>query len=381
MSIVHYFFMKYYLTFLMYDKLLIEVKYMSSNLVEFLTSKEIIVIYIFAIVACILCIIIYLVEKNNRKARLRHNTRELNKLVEEIQEEYPEENHQVIYEEPVLETIEDQKEVCNVEELLESTMEIEKIKMSTMNQDDYEEIEEEKESYEEPVIIENIDDIVYEVEEEVEPIQVEEEQLEYTTIEPDQATAQLELKKLTEELQKQEEVELNHQEVISNYEEMQEETAIISLDELVKRSKEIYEANEVTQYQDEGNEPISLQELKEKTGSYSFVADGVFDLNEVVPKEEESPVVIASEEVPTTNDNKVVTLYDFHTAPYEPVKTDEVKKFKSSPIISPIYGIEKDDNNGLQVENTADYEKLDAEIKKTNEFLMTLRELQQNIDS
>ena len=56
-------------------------------------------------------------------------------------------------------------------------------------------------------------------------------------------------------------------------------------------------------------------------------------------------------------------------------------KFKSSPIISPIYGVEKEEKNEqLELENTANYEKLDAEIKKTNEFLSKLKELQKKLD-
>ena len=33
-----------------------------------------------------------------------------------------------------------------------------------------------------------------------------------------------------------------------------------------------------------------------------------------------------------------------------------------------------------ELENTANYEKLDAEIKKTNDFLMTLKELHNHLD-
>ena len=65
----------------------------------------------------------------------------------------------------------------------------------------------------------------------------------------------------------------------------------------------------------------------------------------------------------------------------EEVVEPEVKKFKNSPFISPVYGIEKTEAvNDLELENTANYEKLDAEIKKTNEFLMTLKELQSKLD-
>ena len=61
----------------------------------------------------------------------------------------------------------------------------------------------------------------------------------------------------------------------------------------------------------------------------------------------------------------------------------EHKKFKSSPVISPVFGIEKPEINtssDIELENTANYEKLDEEIRKTNEFLMTLKELQKKLD-
>ena len=34
------------------------------------------------------------------------------------------------------------------------------------------------------------------------------------------------------------------------------------MDELLRKSNELYEKNEVKQYEDEGNEPISLQDLE-----------------------------------------------------------------------------------------------------------------------
>ena len=77
------------------------------DIVEFLTSKEIIVVYIVAAVACLLCFIIYLVEKHNDRGRKRHNTKELNKLVEQIKEEVeitPEEE----ITEPVLQTVKEE---------------------------------------------------------------------------------------------------------------------------------------------------------------------------------------------------------------------------------------------------------------------------------
>ena len=65
--------------------IIIEVNRM-NELIEFLTSKEIIVVYIVAGIACLLCFIIYLIDKNYTKRKQRQNTRELNKLVEEVSE-------------------------------------------------------------------------------------------------------------------------------------------------------------------------------------------------------------------------------------------------------------------------------------------------------
>ena len=312
-----------------------------NELIEFLTTKEIIIVYCVALVASLLCIIIYIVEKNNDKLRKRHNTKELNKLVEQVKEETEESSIPTYSEEPVLYTIDDTYEESAVNELLEPTIEVETIDNLTV---------EEEEVDPEPVIIE--------------PIEIlEEDELEYTTIEPDQETAKEELKKLTEELQKQADIEETGQLTLNNYEETQEENAIISLEELMEKGKDLYAANELTQYQDEGNEPISIQELG-KTTEYREP----FIIEEVISDEEKQEVALEVEKV---------HLDDFNTISVESDKV-EVSKFKSSPIISPVYGIEK--NNELELENTANYEKFDQEIRKTNEFLVTLRELQDKLD-
>ena len=328
------------------------------DIVEFLTSKEIIVVYIVAAVACLLCFIIYLVEKHNDRGRKRHNTKELNKLVEQIKEEVeitPEEEItepvlQTVIEEPtpVVETLEEDsltREDINaiVQEI--STEVLQEITTEAMQEEKVEEIKKE------------------------EPIELltEEDELEYTSIEPDVSVAKEELHKITEELKEQEEkiVDVVENARLTDFEVEQEENAIISLEELVKKSKEMYEANELTQYKDEGNEPISISELEVIAGREAEPVTTPFVIANVVPVEEEEKVV----------------LEDFNT-----IKTKvepEIKKFKSSPIISPIYGIEKQESevgDTLELENTANYEKLDAEIKKTNEFLMTLKELQSKLD-
>lgn len=299
-----------------------------NDLLEFLTSKEAVIVYVVAGGACLLCLLFYLIERNNVRLKQRHNTRELNKLVNQVKEEANIPDEVVQYEEPVLETIED---VTNEEVPIRDE-----------------------------VIVEPLSNPVV-------------EELQYTSIEPDQATAQLELKKLTEELKKQEEeakkIE-NHD--LSNYEESQEENAIISLEELVAKSKDMYAQNELTQYVDEGNEPISLQELEEKSVLSVPAFEENFSIDKVVPKEE-----LVEESIPEVTK---IRMDDFNTIEATVDSVDTVKKFKNSPIISPIFGIERNDNNDMALENTANYEKLDAEIKRTNEFLLTLKDLQKKLD-
>ena len=338
---------------------------MMNDLIEFLTSKEIILVYFIAGLSCFVCIIVYLVEKNNDKRRRRHNTKELNKLVEQLKDEVSEEENSVIYDQPILENIVEDN--SSLDKMLENTVDVGR-----------------------EVITET-----YVIEPKKEENSITE--LEYTTIEPDTETAKLELKKLEErlmqeEMKKEEELiviedEYQEEPVIENveviedsqdnniqltsYEEEQEASAIISLEELLSKGKELYEANEVSQYEDEGNEPISIQDLEVKLDKKTSSIENEFVIEDVVADKEitkdEAEVLGIEPEVKKNN------VGDVRIQP----------KFKSSPIISPIFGIEGINNkdvNELELENTANYEKLDQEIKKTNEFLMTLKELQSKLE-
>ena len=95
------------------------------------------------------------------------------------------------------------------------------------------------------------------------------------------------------------------------------------------------------------------------------------DLNLGKPTEEEiSEMLDGSIPVPIKpKETKTVKMDDF--------KTIKTSKYRPTPVISPIFGLEKNYKKDLELENTANYEKLDEEIKKTNEFMMTLKELQQ----
>ena len=403
---------------------------MSSNLLEFLTSKEILIVYLLAAVAMLVCFIIYLVERNNEKLKQKHNTRELNKLVEQIKEEvYIYDEEEIEYEKPILETIEyGADEVGSVEDLVRQTYEaqknnVETVEMVAVEENDsisqleatlesvfasneiipeevievesladldsneslyvpetfYETVSESiyentlENEYQNVDILKEVDQLLEETEkmvEEVVPAEkvqvVNDEELEYTDIELDQVTAKLELKKIEEELRRQEALEDTLNIALTNYEEQQEEAAIISLDELLKKGKEMYERNEMTQYEDEGNEPISLQDLERQ------ICEKVEEYNE--------PFVIES--VVPDNAEKVEIeelIFEEELVEVKPVVKET--KFKASPVISPIYGIEKPSVTELELENTANYEKLDEEIKKTNDFLATLKDLQTKLDN
>lgn len=399
-----------------------------SELLNFLTSKEIVVVYIVAGLACVLCFIIYLIDKTYYKRKQRHNTRELNRLVEEINEIIDDEYETTpveIYETPVLETIEDTKvdtytAVASTPVIVEAKKEevvetIEQANISEVEQEENDQINIENmileamssEPFTEEVVTETVEltpveettPVIEAVKKEEKIEEKVEETLSYTTIEPNKTEAQEELMRLTEELEKAEQEAKNID--LTAYEEEQEENAIISLEELVRKSKEMYaqNENEYTQYEDEGNEPISLEDLEKRMNK---VKAEVIELEASF----ETPVIVETETttVPTTIE-EITNSLETHT---EQLKLDDLstvkieeeikeatpivktinkplyqanKKFEISPIISPIYGIEKFDSaTDMELENTANYEKLDEEIKKTNEFLMTLKELQKNLD-
>ena len=169
----------------------------------------------------------------------------------------------------------------------------------------------------------------------------------------------------------------DNKEGLTNFEIEQEENAIISYNELVKVSEDLYNENEKTQYSDEGNEPITIEQLRQKFESTEpSVEDKPLEKTDLV-----SAIDEITKEKPEnkTLEKPKVKLNDFIEKP-----VDDMKKFKTSPIISPVYGIEKEEHikkdSELELEQTADLEKLDAEIRKTNQFLQILKELQKKLD-
>lgn len=393
------------------------------DLVEFLTSQEIMIVYAIAFGLCVFCVVSYIVKINSSKYRMKNNTRELNKLVGEIKEQTTEEEISYLddkedsFQGPVLENVTTNNDLkmdegSSVIELLESTAEIQGTVSEQSKSSEVEEIEEL-----EPIIIEPVVSLENDIttndtnkvevsneneiesnsnESEVEFVSQEsqekqEEVLQYTSVEPSPEDARRELDRLKEELTLQQAQEDEMENIaLNNYEEEQEANAIISLEELVQKSKDMYEANELTQYADEGNEPISLQDLERKLDKKAseledtFIIENAVNGDELLESEEENneAVIVNSEAINTNTVNTANKVNTVSVREMPEISSERI--FKSSPIISPIYGIEKKDTNmsptEIELENTANYDKLDEEIKKTNEFLMTLRELQKKLD-
>ncbi len=215
-------------------------------------------------------------------------------------------------------------------------------------------IMEEKEDNEE-IYLEEVED---DIKEEIEPVMEEEYipkvKVEVPKVEIETPKVEIEVPKVEvkeekalnvlEEYKDMEENLPNQKDDVTNFEAEQERTAIISLDELMKRSNELYDSNEVVQY-DDGNEPISIDEVIK-----------------MFKRDNEEEMVVEEKEVP-----KVFQDVVEEKVPYS--------KKETIPFISSVYGIEKE-NNALEFENTATYEKLDR--AKYNDFVAQLKEMNEN---
>ena len=325
-----------------------------TDLITFLTSMEAIVVYAIACFSAVLWIFVRFAQKTYDLKRLKNNTMELNRLVEEIQD-YTGESSNVV-------SIEKDENQVAVEPNLPRSEPVEAVAIIPEVLID-ETVLKENTATDNMILEMNVDTPLEAVKEEV-----LEDEIQYESIVPDQTVAQAELEKLTEELQKAEEKAQNIE--LTKFEAEQEENAIISLDELLALGDTLYEKNEVTQYEDEGNEPISIQDLEERMRQQR---ENVVEMKpqKVVSQVEKVDVILAEEEQKE---------FPKSSEAYQNAHT-----FKSSPVISPIYGIEEkptihSKQTELELENTATLKKFDDEIRKTNEFVMTLKELQKNLE-
>ncbi len=354
-----------------------------ENVIDFLATKEVLIVL--AIIGLILFVYFILwfhefMKKHEEKKKLQNNTMQLNKLVEEVAKVKEESKKEEVKEEKIEVPLVNNTNVVTpavVQEVKEETPDvvIETVASSPIEV--------------EPVVISvkenpiNINDSIMlnnKFEEEVEvveptviaPVDVPknlEEAIKYKDEVYTESEAKAELERITEELKKLENEDKSENIELTKFEEEQEENAIISLDELIAKGKTITEQNEVLEYQDDGNEPISLQELEERYKKEKEQVEvlEVEDAKTFKPKLSIDEFLNVKEKVPSINE-----AYSEKKSTYHP-----------SPIISPIYGIEDESvkkNTTMELEDTANYEKFDEEIRKTNEFLSKLKELQQKLD-
>lgn len=134
------------------------------------------------------------------------------------------------------------------------------------------------------------------------------------------------------------------EDTITNFEIEQEENAIISLDELTKIGNSLYDSNEVMQY-DDGDEPITIDEVISK-----------FNNNTVLQNE-----------VDNTNNILINNVTENHAGVSH-------ERSQNIPLISNVYDFGKTSHE-MEFENTANYEKLDMEMRRTNDFLNSLKDV------
>lgn len=355
-----------------------------NDLKNFLISDEAKLVYIIALIISIAYIAFYYFRKTKQQRLQRQNTIELRKIVKDEKnvsekknkEEITSSSTLVVKNEPIV--VKEESKSIILEK--NNTVSIANPALTVMDNTDknkekqeevivktiVEPIKEEKtktsfidDSKNKAAKMDAILNKLYQASiEKVVPKTDKNEDITYVNTVPDEIEAKKELEEITKKLEQKEE---NKNIELTEFEQMQEDTAIISLDELMKKAGEIYSYNEEIQYKDEGNEPISLKDLDSRKKNISTITDEKVD--------------------------EVLTIDEFNITitPVEEEKTSQIEineKFKPSSIISPVYGMKANisKNTDLELENTANYEKLDEEIRKTNEFMATLKELQKKLD-
>lgn len=145
---------------------------------------------------------------------------------------------------------------------------------------------EEKEVVEEKEIIQVIEDKKEEIVKQV--VEMECEEIGFDEIVPnkkedtmipfknEEEKAKEELSKIETQLQKEE----SYEDTITNFELEQEESAIISYDELIKVSDKLYTQNEIVQY-DDGNEPITIDEVIKRFASNDMTFENTANLDKL----------------------------------------------------------------------------------------------------
>lgn len=336
-----------------------------KDILELLATKEVIIVLVVLGVVVLIYAFLWFMEflqKQDEKKKLQNNTMELKKLVSEIKE--IEEKEKATKKSDVV--VKEENKTPVLEEKIELEVPKEEVK-----EEKIEKIEENPKNIDSIMLNNQEEKVEISMDNKTIPVDApknEEEVIKYKDEVYTKTEAQQELERLTHELQKIEEEKDEENIELTKFEEEQEENAIISLDELLEKGKSETLQDEIEKYEDEGNEPISISELEER-------------YNSIKEDKNDEDIEILEEEVPSKGEKETVSLDDFFSANTHKVYSEN-HGYKPSPIISPIYGIEEDKTSvsTLELENTATYPKMDEELKKTNEFLAKLRELQKKLN-
>lgn len=172
----------------------------------------------------------------------------------------------------------------------------------------------------------------------------------------DEEPSKEEAKQFLEEVQKKLKEEESDLIGPTHFEKEQEEKSIISYDELKKAASNIDETNDKL-LEDEGEEPITIEELYKKQKYQES-------------EEPKQPAKQLEEQVKISE---------------EPKQVKEEKKFRNSEVISPVFGIYKQEEIPFRKVSTIkpkskDIEDIENEIKKTEEFLEELKKLKNKLD-
>lgn len=160
----------------------------------------------------------------------------------------------------------------------------------------------------------------------------------------------------------QEDVNVKPEDVVKNFEQEQEDNAIISYQELVDNVKQ--GKIEIVDDEDTG---VNFVEGLVADDEPIMALEAVEDENKVTPE-------MVKEAIETISNDKVV---------------EEPKKFKKSDVISPVFGIMdekeieyptiKKASRTMDLLNTNEYNNLSDEIKRQEEFLNALKEFRKNL--
>lgn len=163
----------------------------------------------------------------------------------------------------------------------------------------------------------------------------------------------------------------------------QEQEIVIEKDKVDIEINNLEEEHQIDTINDEESAIISFDELKTSVNT-ALSMDGT------VKYEDEKTAVISiselqklyeeSSNIGSKTTNKEVELMTFDVKKVDDLpKIKDYSSFQTTPFISPVHGLTQTEND-IILTSTANLERLNKEIKKTNEFLQALKVLKKNLD-